>query len=152
MTYKVERSDGENETFKRSVFSPVPDTLRVPWGLDSVQLLNVLDTESQEINSLSLAQPFPPNLKTDLCGSVNFGLPSVLSLSQHGCSHDLKSVLSSNQISSLEEDSSPISPWHILPFGLCLQSAIDSSLDSLGSSRMVCAEVLGVVVGHRLGF
>jgi hypothetical protein len=53
--YKVERGDGENETFKRSVFSSVPDSLRVPWGLDSVQLLYVLDAESQEIDSLFIS-------------------------------------------------------------------------------------------------
>lgn len=53
--YKVEWSDGENETFKRSVLGSVPNTLRVPWGLDSVQLLDVLDAESQEIDGLQVS-------------------------------------------------------------------------------------------------
>ena len=56
-------------------------------GLLRIQLLCILDIEAEEIHQLR--------------SGVNFRLPCVLALAQHGGSHDLVSVFPSNQVGGL---------------------------------------------------
>ena len=98
---KVERSNSEDESLERSVFDPVPDTRAVLGRLDLEELLDVLYTEPEEIGHFG--------------GSVNLGLPGVLSLSEHGGGHQFKPVLATDKVGGLEEDGSLVSPRHVLP-------------------------------------
>lgn len=133
---EVEWGNGEDETFESTVFSSVPDTGRVAWGLNSVHVLDVLDTESQEISELG--------------SRVNLGLPSVLALTEHGGGHKFVPVLAGDEVGSLEEDGGTVGPWELLPSVLGGKSVLDGALDHLGSGSVVRGEVVGVVMGHGL--
>lgn len=79
----------------------LPNARRVVHRLVSVCFLSVLDVESEEI--------------TQFRRSIDLGLPCILSLSDHGCSHDVISVLGRNQICCLEEDSSAVGERKVRP-------------------------------------
>lgn len=55
---EVEGADGKNEAIKRSVFSAVPDTLGVCRRLDGVDLFDVLDAETEEVDQFSSSVNF----------------------------------------------------------------------------------------------
>jgi hypothetical protein len=59
-------------------------------------------------------------------------------------------VLAGDEVSRLEEDGSSVVPREGLPLLLGGKSRLDGAVDHLGGSGLVGAEVLGVVVGHRL--
>lgn len=59
-----------------------------------IELLGILHAEAEEVNQLS--------------SRVNLSLPGVLSLAMHGQGHDIVAVLGRNEVSGLEEDTSPL--------------------------------------------
>jgi hypothetical protein len=67
---KVERGDGEDESFQGPVLETVPDAGSVLWRLRGVNLRSIGAVEAPEVAQLG--------------GSVNLCLPNVLSLANHG--------------------------------------------------------------------
>lgn len=133
---KVERRDGQDEALQRSELGSVPDPGRVSRRLLGVQFLDILDTESEKVCQLG--------------SRVNLRLPCVLSLTEHGCCHELVSVLAGNQVGCLEEDGCLVVPGHVFPFSLRSERAFDGSIENFGGRAMDGAEVVGVVVGKSL--
>lgn len=72
---------------------------------------------------------YSPQEISQLGSSIDLGLPGVLSLSHHRCSHDLVSVLSGDQVGSLQENSSAVSEGHLLPCRLSSQGSVDCGGD-----------------------
>ena len=105
--------------------------------MNGVHVLNVLDTEAEEVGQLS--------------SGIDFGLPGVLALAEHGSGHELVAVLAGDKVGGLQEDSGAVGPRHLLPLGLGSESVVNGTGDNLGGSSVVGAEVVGVVVGHGLG-
>lgn len=66
---------------------------------------------------------------TQFSRSVNFSLPSVFPLTNHGCSQHFISVFSRQEIGRLEENCSPISKWHGFPSCFSFQSRVNGILD-----------------------
>ena len=64
-------------------------------GLRSVEILSVLDTETEEVAQLG--------------GGVDLSLPGVLALTVHGQGHDIVAVLGGDQVGRLEEDAGTFS-------------------------------------------
>ncbi|KAL2288242.1 hypothetical protein FJTKL_04315 [Diaporthe vaccinii] len=116
---EVERGDSVHEALERSVFQPVPHACGVVLGLLSIQLLGVLDVESQEV--------------AQLCGGVDLGLPCVLALAEHGGRHDLVSVLGGDQICGLQKDGGPVGEGQRCPRLLGSQGRVNCPLDILRS-------------------
>ena len=79
----------------------LPNTWGVVHRLFSIRLFSVLDVEPEEI--------------TQFRRSIDLGLPCVLSLPNHCCSHDFISVLGRDQICCLEEDSSAVGERKVRP-------------------------------------
>lgn len=75
---EIEGRDGKDESLQGTVLGTVPGAGAVLGGLDSVELLGELDTEAPEVDHLG--------------GRVDLGLPGVLTLTEHGGSHDLVSI------------------------------------------------------------
>lgn len=98
---KVERRDGIDETFQWAVFNTVPYSRRIVDRLLCIQILGVLNIEPQEV--------------TEFRSSINLRLPSILSLSHHRRSHQLITILGTDQICSFEENSRSVSKRHRLP-------------------------------------
>lgn len=89
--------------------------------------------------------------ETHLGGGVNLSLPGVLSLSEHGSSHELVSVLGRDEVGSLEEDGRSVVPGHRLPLLVGGKGRLNRLLDELGRGEVVGAEgTLGVGVGLEL--
>jgi hypothetical protein len=68
--------------------------------------------------------------KADFGCSINLRLPSVLSLSQNGGSHQSITVLFADEIRSLEKDGCAVIPRHRFPTGLGGERALDCPCDS----------------------
>lgn len=105
----------------------------------SVQVLSVLDTETEEVAQLG--------------GGVNFGLPGVLALTVHGQGHDIVAVLGGNQVGRLEEDAGTFSKRSGSPRLAGLKSGVDGGLDIRGGGMRVCGQrSMGSGVGLCEGF
>lgn len=133
---EVERRDGQNETLERSELGSVPDSLRVSGRLLGVEFLDVLDAESEKVCQLG--------------SRVDFRLPRVLSLAEHGSRHELVSILAGNEVGCLEEDGGLVIPGHVFPFSLGGERALDSSVEDFRGSAVNGAQVICVVVGKGL--
>lgn len=101
---EVEWSHGVDETLQRSVLSSVPHTRS---GLDRlllVQLLGVLDVETQEVGQLG--------------DTVDLSLVNVLTLAKHRGGKNVVAVLGGDQVGGLQEHSCSVGPSHLGPLGL----------------------------------
>lgn len=130
---EVERADGIDETLKRSVLEPIPDHGRIVDGLGVVELLSVVDVESEEISQLS--------------SRVDLSLPSVLALAQHGGGHDIVTVFARDEVGSLEEDGRTVGEGESLPRRLGRESRING-LGNIGGGGSVVGGDGGSVVGR----
>lgn len=133
---KVEWRNGQNESFERSELCSVPDSGRVGRRLLGVELLDILDTESEEIRQLGSG--------IDLC------LPCILSLTKHRGGHELVSVFTRDEVSSLEEDGGLVVPWHVFPFAFGGEGACDGVVENRGGGAVDGAEVVGMVMREGL--
>jgi hypothetical protein len=132
---EVERADSVDETLESTVLETVPDTRRVVLGLDAVELLSVVNVEAEEISQLS--------------GSIDLSLPSVLALAEHGSGHDVVTVLGVDQVGSREEDGSTVGEGKSLPGGLGGQSSVNGGRD-IGRGGSVVRSDGGGMVGRVL--
>lgn len=81
----------------------------------------------------------------NLSGSINFGLPNILALSEHRSSHELVPILSASQLCGFQENSRPIVPREGFPLFLCGKSAVNGITDYLLVSFMIVAQVSRVI-------
>lgn len=80
-----------------------------------IEILGILDTKTQEV--------------TQLGGGVDLSLESILSLTVHGQSHDVVTVLGRDEIRSLEEDAGPLRKGSRSPGLTGSQGGINGGLD-----------------------
>lgn len=115
--------------------------------LVSVCLFCVLDVEPVNVSHSTFHSPkllgIPEEI-TQLSRSVNFCLPCVLSLSDHGSSHDVISVLGRNQIRCLQEDGSAVGERKVCPCFLSSKSRVNGLVDVFGASVGVFCDYVGV--------
>jgi hypothetical protein len=71
-----------------------------------------------------------PTMVTDLSGSINLGLPDILTLAKHGRSYKLIPVLLADEIRGLEKNGRAVWPRHGFPLGPGSEGPINSSCNS----------------------
>lgn len=98
---EVEGADGVDESFQRTIFDTVPNAGRVVCGLLGVHILSILDAEAEEVAQLG--------------GGIDLGLPGVFALPMHGQRHNIITVLGSDQVGGLEEDTGTVGERGIAP-------------------------------------
>ena len=80
-----------------------------------IEILGILDTKAQKVAQLG--------------GGIDLGLESILTLTVHGQSHDVVTVLGRDEIGSLEEDTGPLREGSGSPGLTSSQSGINRGLD-----------------------
>lgn len=133
---EVERADGIDETFEGTILDAVPNPGSMMGGLLSVQILCILDAESEEVAQLS--------------SRVDLGLPGILALAMHRQGHHIITVLGGNQVGRLQEDASAVGEGGHAPFLPGSQSGVNGGLD-LGSSGVGVGRNGGMGGRARLG-
>jgi hypothetical protein len=147
---EIEWRDGVDKSFKRSIFEAIPlrqersgktsnQTVRITTyhatGINSRLLLEhihgALDIEAQEIACLS--------------SYINFGLPYVFALANHGGSHESMSVLAGNKTSCAQEDARTVFEGRPFPRRLRLHCTFNCNLHIGASARNVPGHGLFVI-------
>mmetsp|Transcript_28593 Transcript_28593/g.46917 ORF Transcript_28593/g.46917 Transcript_28593/m.46917 type:complete len:276 (-) Transcript_28593:185-1012(-) len=135
---KIERRDGETETFERSKLDAVPDAVvvqqRILWR--AVHLFHKLRSKPPEIDELG--------------GGINLGLPHRLALSEHGGRVQLVAVHLGQQPRRLGKDGQAILDRQRLKLLLALHGALNRFLQHLRRGLMIRADRLRLVVWHKL--
>ena len=80
-----------------------------------IEILGILDTKAQKVAQLG--------------GGIDLGLESILTLTVHGQSHDVVTVLGRDEIGSLEEDTGPLREGSGSPGLTSSQCGINGGLD-----------------------
>ena len=106
-------------------------------GLLSVQILRVLDVEAEEVAQFGRG--------------VDFGLPCVLALAQHGRGHDFEAVFAGDQVGGFEEDGGAGGEGEGFPCWLCGEGGGDGVGDGGGAGVGVSGDDVFVVGGIGLG-
>lgn len=91
-----------------------------------VDFLSVLAVEAEKVAQLG--------------SSVNFSLPDVLALAQHGGSHHLVSVFGGQEVGSLQEDSDAVVERQSLPLLAGSQGTLDGLLGQGSIGFVVVAD------------
>ena len=113
-----------------------PHAITATSGLTLEDLSGVVAVETEEVRQLS--------------SGINLSLPDVLALAQHCGRNQFVPVLSSDQLSRLEEDGSSVDEGSVLPLLLCLQCSINGGLGLLLGGEGVVGENGAVFGGEGL--
>jgi hypothetical protein len=115
-----------------------------------IKFLHKLHSETEEIGQLKYSGLVyvwrrKGGRLLHLCGCIDFGLPSVLTLTEHCSGHELVPVLSAGQLRGFQENSRPIVPREGLPLFLGSKSTVNGIGDGFLVSFVVVAEVSSVI-------
>lgn len=100
-------------------------------GLLSVQLLSILNVEAEEV--------------AQFCRGVDFCLPCVLALTEHGRGHDLVAVFSTDEVGGFEEDGGAVVEGEGFPCWFGGEGGGDGGGDVGGAGVDVFGDCLFVV-------
>lgn len=85
-----------------------------------------------------------PQEITQLCRCIDLRLPCILALPNHGCRHDVISVLGGNEVCCLEEDGRAVRKRETLPCCFCCQSFIYGLVDVRRAGVGVLCDNIGM--------
>lgn len=130
---KVERGDGVDKSFQRTVLDPVPDPV-VRFGLFLVNIGHEGHIKPQKIDKLTCR--------------INLGLMDGFGLGHHGCRIDFGPVRPGNQVGSFQENRGPLFPGQCSPSGTGFKGGVYREIHLFFGGEVVLADLVFVVVGR----